>query len=65
VSDSHSGFRAYSHYSANIIDTKADKYEYDSKVIREINYNRLRVEELPIKVLIANTQWGRLTSRAL
>ncbi len=50
VSDSQSGFRAYSHFAATIIDTKADKYEYDSKVIREINNNRLRFIEVPIKV---------------
>ena len=50
VSDSQSGFRAYSHYAATIIDTKADKYEYDSKVIREINNNRLKFTEVPIQV---------------
>ena len=50
VSDSQSGFRAYSHFAATIIDTKADKYEYDSKVIREINSNRLKFTEVPIKV---------------
>ena len=48
VSDSQSGFRAYSRYAALIIDTKADKYEYDSKVIREIKNNRLRFIEVPI-----------------
>lgn len=50
VSDSQSGFRAYSRYAATIIDTKADKYEYDSKVIREINSNRLRYKEVPVQV---------------
>lgn len=50
VTDSQSGFRAYSKYSAMIIDTKADKYEYDSKVIREINHNKLRFREIPITV---------------
>lgn len=50
VTDSQSGFRAYSKYAAKIIDTKADKYEYDSKVIREINHNRLRFIEIPIQV---------------
>jgi glycosyltransferase involved in cell wall biosynthesis len=50
VSDSQSGFRAYSRHAAHIIDTKADKYEYDSKVIREINNNRLSYTEIPIKV---------------
>lgn len=49
VSDSQSGFRAYSRYAALIIDTKADKYEYDSKVIREIKNNRLRFSEVPVQ----------------
>lgn len=49
VSDSQSGFRAYSKYAALIIDTKADKYEYDSKVIREIKTNRLRFIEVPVQ----------------
>ncbi len=50
VTDSQSGFRAYSKYAATIIDTKADKYEYDSKIIREINHNKLRFCEIPISV---------------
>ena len=50
VSDSQSGFRAYSRFAARTIDTKADKYEYDSKVIREINANRLKYVEVPIAV---------------
>lgn len=50
VSDSQSGFRAYSRYAADIIDTRADKYEYDSKVIREINKKYLRFTEVPIVV---------------
>ena len=48
VSDSQSGFRAYSRFAALIIDTKADKYEYDSKVIREIKNNRLHFVEVPV-----------------
>lgn len=59
VSDSQSGFRAYSHYAATIIDTKADKYEYDSKVIREINNNRLRFVEVPIKVRYTEYSMGK------
>ena len=50
VTDSQSGLRAYSQYAAKTIDTKADKYEYDSKVIREINNNRLSFKEVPITV---------------
>jgi glycosyltransferase involved in cell wall biosynthesis len=59
VSDSQSGFRAYSGYAASIIDTKADKYEYDSKVIREINNNRLRFLEIPIKVRYTEYSMGK------
>jgi hypothetical protein len=48
VSDSQSGLRAYSRSVALIIDTKADKYEYNSKVVREIKNNRLRFTEVPV-----------------
>ena len=59
VADSQSGFRAYSHYAATIIDTRADKYEYDSKVIREINNNRLKFIEIPIKVRYTKYSMGK------
>jgi hypothetical protein len=59
VSDSQSGFRAYSHFAATIIDTRADKYEYDSKVIREINSNRLKFTEVPIKVRYTEYSMGK------
>jgi glycosyltransferase involved in cell wall biosynthesis len=58
VSDSQSGFRAYSRYAALIIDTKADKYEYDSKVIREIKSNRLRFTEVAVHTRY--TEYARL-----
>lgn len=59
VSDSQSGFRAYSKYAVSKIDTRADKYEYDSKVIREINNNRLSFVEVPIKVLYTDYSKGK------
>ncbi len=59
VSDSQSGFRAYSQHAARIIDTKGDKYEYDSKVIREINNNRLTFIEVPIKVRYTEYSMGK------
>ena len=59
VSDSQSGFRAYSRYASRVIDTKADKYEYDSKVIREIKNNRLRFTEVPIKVRYTEYSMGK------
>jgi glycosyltransferase involved in cell wall biosynthesis len=60
VSDSQSGFRAYSSYAARIIDTKADKYEYDSKVIREIKSNRLSFTEVPIQVRYTEYSMGKI-----
>lgn len=59
VSDSQSGFRAYSRYASGVIDTKADKYEYDSKVIREINNNKLRFKEIPIQVRYTEYSMGK------
>lgn len=59
VSDSQSGFRAYSKYAALIIDTKADKYEYDSKVIREIKTNRLRFAEVPVQTRYTEYSQGK------
>ena len=59
VSDSQSGFRAHSRFAATKIDTKADKYEYDSKVIREIKNNRLKFTEVPIKVRYTEHSMGK------
>lgn len=50
VTDSQSGFRAYSRHAAEIINTKTDRYEYDSEVIREINLYKLTYTEVPIQV---------------
>ncbi len=50
VSDSQSGFRAYSKKALALIDTKTDRYEYDSEVIREIYRNKLKFCEIPIEV---------------
>ena len=50
VTDSQSGFRAYSKYALNLIDTKTDRYEYDSEIIREIHRNNLKYAEIPIEV---------------
>jgi UDP-N-acetylglucosamine---dolichyl-phosphate N-acetylglucosaminyltransferase len=50
VTDSQSGFRAYSKKAINLIETKTDRYEYDSEVIREIHRNQLKFIETPIEV---------------
>lgn len=59
VSDSQSGFRAFSQYAVQVIDTKADKYEYDSKVIREMKNNRLNFVEVPIQVRYTEYSVGK------
>ncbi|MDD3607939.1 MAG: glycosyltransferase family 2 protein, partial [Candidatus Moranbacteria bacterium] len=41
VKDSQSGFRAFSRNAVEIIKTKADRYEYESDVIRQIYKNKL------------------------
>ena len=65
VTDSQSGFRAYSKYAALIIDTKADKYEYDSKVIREIKFNRLRFAEIPVHTRYTEYSKGKKQKQGL
>jgi glycosyltransferase involved in cell wall biosynthesis len=50
VTDSQSGFRAYSKKAIQSIETKTDRYEYDSEVIREIYRNKLKYTEIPIEV---------------
>jgi glycosyltransferase involved in cell wall biosynthesis len=50
VTDSQSGLRAYSRRAMDLIDTRTDRYEYDSEVIREIRRNRLKFVEVPIEV---------------
>jgi UDP-N-acetylglucosamine---dolichyl-phosphate N-acetylglucosaminyltransferase len=51
VTDSQSGFRAYSRYAMEVIDTKGDRYEYDSEIIREIYLSKLKYKEVPISVI--------------
>ncbi len=50
VTDSQSGFRAYSKRAIDLIDTRSDRYEYDTEVIREIKRHDLKFVEMPIEV---------------
>lgn len=50
VTDSQSGFKAFSRQAANTINTRSNQYEYESEVIREIKKHNLRFSEVPIKV---------------
>jgi UDP-N-acetylglucosamine---dolichyl-phosphate N-acetylglucosaminyltransferase len=60
VSDSQSGFRAYSTRAVNLINTKTDRYEYDSEVIREIYLHKLRYCEVPIEVRYTEYSMGKV-----
>lgn len=65
VTDSQSGFRAYSQYAAEIINTKGDRYEYDSEVIREIYIYKLKFKEIPIKVRYTEYSMGKTQKQGL
>lgn len=65
VSDSQSGFRAYSRYAAEVINTKTDRYEYDSEVIREIYIYKLRFAEVPIAVRYTEYSMGKAEKQSL
>ncbi len=50
VTDSQSGFRAFSRRAIERIETRTDRYEYDSEVIREIHRHGLKFVEVPVSV---------------
>ena len=50
VADSQSGMRAYSRKAISLIETMADRYNYDSEIMREIIRNKLSYIEMPIHV---------------
>ncbi len=59
VSDSQSGFRAYSRGAAEKINTRADRYDYESEVIREIYVYKLKHKEVPISVRYTDYSMGK------
>lgn len=60
VTDSQSGFRAYSREAAEKINTRGDRYEYDSEVIREVYIYKLKYKEVPIKVRYTDYSMGKI-----
>lgn len=48
VSDSQSGFRAFSAVGADALDIRTDRMEVSSEIVSEINRNRLTWTEVPI-----------------
>lgn len=65
VTDSQSGFRAYSRKAANLINTKSDRYDYESEVIREIRFHNLSFLEIPIEVRYTAYSMGKLERQSL
>lgn len=65
VTDSQSGFRAYSKKSTVLINTKGDRYEYESEVIREIHGHKLKFKEIPIKVRYTDYSMGKAQKQTL
>lgn len=60
VTDSQSGFRAYSKKAMELIDTQTDRYEYDSEIIKEIYRNKLKYVEIPIEVRYTEYSMNKL-----
>jgi glycosyltransferase involved in cell wall biosynthesis len=65
VTDSQSGFRAYSKKALGLIDTRTDRYEYDSEVIREIARHKLKFIEIPIEVRYTQYSINKLQKQNL
>jgi len=65
VTDSQSGFRAYSRHAAEVINTKGDRYEYESEVIREIYNYKLKFKEVPITVRYTAYSMGKIHKQGL
>ena len=51
VSDSQSGLRAYSKKAYNSVYTYMDRYEFESEMLGQIKDAKLKIKEVPIKVI--------------
>jgi glycosyltransferase involved in cell wall biosynthesis len=51
ATDSQSGFRAYNKKAYNSVYTYLDRYEFESEMLGQIKNAKLRVKEVPIKVI--------------
>ena len=65
VTDSQSGLRGYSKKALNLIDTKHDRYEYDSEVLREIVRYKLRYIEAPVDVRYTKYSMSKIQKQSL
>ncbi len=51
VSDSQSGFRAYSKKALDSVYTYMDRYEFESEMLGQVKAAELKIKEVPIKVI--------------
>jgi glycosyltransferase involved in cell wall biosynthesis len=65
VTDSQSGFRAYSRKAIEFIDTRGDRYEFESEIIQEISRHKLRFEEVPIQVRYTDYSMNKPVKQSL
>jgi|AntAceMinimDraft_10_1070366.scaffolds.fasta_scaffold22630_4 glycosyltransferase involved in cell wall biosynthesis len=65
VNDSQSGFRAYSRPIASRINPQANRYDFDSEIIKEISFRELRFKEVPIKVRYTKYSMGKQQKQGL
>ena len=65
VTDSQSGFRAYSRKALRVINTKTDRYEYDSEIISQISKHRLHFEEVPVEARYTEYSMGKKNKQNL
>ena len=54
VTDSQSGFRAYSKHALGVLNTSMDRYEFETEVIKLIQKFNLKFTEVPISVNYTN-----------
>lgn len=65
VRDSQSGFRAYSSSAAHTINTRGDRYEYESEVIREIYIHKLKYHQVPIQIRYTDYSTGKVQKQSM
>ncbi len=59
VSDSQSGFKAFSLAALEKISIRMDRYEFCSEMIHEIKRNKLKFIEVPIKVIYTKESYAK------
>jgi UDP-N-acetylglucosamine---dolichyl-phosphate N-acetylglucosaminyltransferase len=57
VSDSQSGFRAYTRESLNGVYTHLDRYEFESEMLGQVK--KQRIKEIPIKVIYSDHSYNK------